>query len=96
MQVKKLKKTMILGKLSSTERKKGFSNIYSTVVFYKTLIKKYFCLVQQSPKFAWINKQLNQLIIWPWFLLCVTELDKTVCQPYQKMPMIYLSIKQIL
>ena len=52
MQVKKLEKTMILGKLSSTERKKDLSNIYSTVVFYKTLIKKYFCLVQQSPKFA--------------------------------------------
>ena len=67
------KKNLTLGELS-IERKKKFSQyLLYTVVFYKTLIEKYFCSVQQSPKSKRINKQLNKLIKGPWFLLSFTE-----------------------
>ena len=52
--------------------KRFLQNFLYTVVFYKTLIEKYFCSVQQSPKFERINKQSNELIRRPWFLLSVT------------------------
>ena len=45
--MKKLDKTLTLGELSAIKRKKSFSKIYYyTVVFYKTLIEKYFYSVQ--------------------------------------------------
>ena len=46
--MKKLDKTLTLGELSAIKRKKSFSKIYyyTVVVFYKTLIEKYFYSVQ--------------------------------------------------
>ena len=91
-------KTPSLGELSAIGvEKKVFQDLLNTVVFYKTLIEKYFCLVRQSPKFEPINKQSNKLIRRTWFLLSVS-LDKIKLHVklYQKTPMIYLSIKQIL
>ena len=58
--MKKLEKTLTLGKLSAIEWKKGFQDLLNTGMC-KILIEKYFCLVQQSPKFKRINKQLNDL-----------------------------------
>ena len=74
------KKTLTQGELSSTEWKKDFSMIYSTLLF---CIKK--SSVQQSPKFEWINKQLNELIGRGCFLLSVSP-DRI------EAPMIYLYI----
>ena len=59
--------------------KKFLQNLLYTVGLYKTLIEKYFCSVQQSPKFERINKQPNQPIREPWSLLSVS-VDKI--KPY--------------
>ena len=52
--------------------KKFLQDLLYTIVLYKTLIEKYFYLVQQSPKFERINKQLNEIIRRHWFLLRVS------------------------
>ena len=54
------------------EEKKFLQDFLYTIVFYKTLIVKYFCSVQQLPKFEQINKQSNELIRRRWFLISVT------------------------
>ena len=54
------------------KEEKFFQELFYTVVFYKTLIEKYFYSVQQSTALERINKQSNELIRRPWFLLSVT------------------------
>ena len=67
------KKNSDAGRIKHWKEKNFSQYLLYTVVFYKTLIEKYFCSVQQSPKSKRINKQSNKLIKGPWFLLSFTE-----------------------